>query len=108
MMVLSNFVDVGRDNAFDLTDAWVAILESAAKSESVCKKLQQRKLALPALRMIYKPKTHELFNQIVPVATEFAKSLKWQAERGEEQQLPSLTGHGIDGFTGWWTCFSSI
>jgi hypothetical protein len=26
MMVLSNFVDVGRDNAFDLTDAWVAIL----------------------------------------------------------------------------------
>jgi hypothetical protein len=30
----------------------------------------------------------ELFDQIVPVATEFAKSLKWQAERGEEQQLP--------------------
>ena len=35
MMVLSNFADVGRDNAFDLTDAWVAILESAAKSESI-------------------------------------------------------------------------
>ena len=96
-MVLSNFVDVGRDNAFDLTDAWVAILESAAKSESVCKELQQRKLALPALRMNYKPKTHELFDQIVPVATEFSKSLKWQAER-QRRTTTATTGNGIDGF----------
>ncbi len=94
---LSNFADVRRDDAFDLTDAWVAILESAAKSESVCKKLQQRKLALPALRMIYKPKTHELFNQIVPVATEFAKSLKWQAER-RRRTITATTGNRIDGF----------
>ena len=97
MMVLSNFADVGRDNAFDLTDAWVAILESAAKSESVCKELQQRKLALPALRKNYTSKNHELFKQIVPVVTDFAKSLKWQAER-RRRTTTATTGNGIDGF----------
>ena len=94
---LSNFADVGRDNAFDLTDAWVAILESAAKSGSVCKELQQRKLALPALRKNYTSKNHELFKQIVPVVTDFAKSLKWQAER-RRRTTTATSGNGIDGF----------
>jgi hypothetical protein len=94
---LSNFADVGRDDAFDLTDAWVAILESAAKSGSVCKELQQRKLALPALRKNYTSKNHELFKQIVPVVTDFAKSLKWQAER-RRRTTTATSGNGIDGF----------
>jgi hypothetical protein len=57
-----------------------------------------RKLALPVLQgQNIKPKTHELFEQIVPVALEFAKSLKWQAER-RRRTSTATTGNGVDGF----------
>ncbi len=78
-----NFADADR-HASELTDAWIEMLESTARAESVLRELQRRKLELPVVQTNFKPKTHELFDQIVPVALEFAKSLKslkWQAER---------------------------
>ena len=75
----------------------VAILESTAKSESVCKELQQQKLALPALQMNYTPKTHELFDQIVPGPVDGIHQVA-QVASGAPEKTTATTGNGIDGF----------
>jgi hypothetical protein len=90
-----NFADADR-HASELTDAWIGMLELTARAESVLGEIQRRKLDLPVdnVQTNFKPKNHELFDQLVPVSLEFAKLLKWQAER-QRRTTTSTTENGL-------------